>query len=352
LPTSTTPAITLVLGADTHKDVHVAVLLDQLGRRLAVASFSATDAGNQQLWQWTTRFGVVSAAGVEGTGSYGHRLAQFLVGKSVQTWEINRPDRARRRRRGKSDPVDAENAARAVLAGEVSAIPKDRRGVVGELRALLVTRRSAVKARTQAHNQLQGLLVEADDALRAQLGKLRKAHFARACAQVDPSDGIGRALGSLGRRWLVLNDEAKDLERQIASLVQKHAPKLLARRGVGALSAAQLLVTAGANPHRLVSQAAFAALCGASPVEASSGKTTRHRLNRGGDRAANTALWMIAHVRMVHDPRTRAYAAKRTATGNSRKEIIRILKRYIARELFPLIVEALTSAAATSPTST
>ncbi len=179
MPTSNT----LVLGADTHKDVHVAVLLDQLGRRLAVASFPATDAGNQQLWQWATGFGGVSAAGVEGTGSYGHRLAQFLVGKGVQTREVNRPDRARRRRRGKSDPVDAENAARAVLAGEATAIPKDRRGVVGELRALLVTRRSAVKARTQAHNQLKGLLVEADDLLRDQLGTLRKAHFARACAR-------------------------------------------------------------------------------------------------------------------------------------------------------------------------
>jgi transposase len=342
---------TLIVGVDTHKDVHVAVLLDQLGRRLAVGGFPATDAGSQQLWRWAEGFGAVTAAGVEGTGSYGHRLAHFLVGKGVQTWEINRPDRARRRRRGKSDPVDAENAARAVLAGEVTAIPKDRRGVVGELRALLVTRRSAVKARTQAFNQIQGLLVEADDTLRAQLGKLRKAHFARACAELDPSDGTRRALRSLGHRWLALNAEAADLEHQIASLINEHAPKLLARRGVGALSAAQLLVTAGANPHRLGSHAAFAALCGASPVDASSGKTTRHRLNRGGDRAANSALWMIAHVRMVHDPRTRNYAAKRIATGNNRKEIIRILKRYIARELFPLIVEALTSTTAPSSTA-
>jgi transposase len=338
----------LVVGADTHKDVHVAVLLDRLGRRLAVASFPATDAGNQQLWCWAAGFGTLVAAGVEGTGSYGHRLARALAGHGVQVWEVNRPDRARRRRRGKSDPVDAENAARAVLASEATAVPKDRRGVVGQLRALLVTRRSAVKARTQAFNQIHGLLIEADDELRAQLATLRKARFARACADLDQranlanTEGIRRALASLGRRWLALNTEATDLEAQITALIRRHAPKLLARRGVGALSAAQLLVTAGANPTRLHSSAAFAALCGASPVDASSGKTTRRRLNRGGDRAANSALWMIAHVRLVHDPRSRDYAAKRTAAGNSRKEIIRLLKRYIARELFPLIIEALT----------
>jgi transposase len=332
----------LVLGVDTHKDTNVAVVVDRLGRRLAVSSFPATDAGNQQLWRWASTFGTITDAGVEGTGSYGHRLAWLLVSQGMCVWEINRPDRARRRRRGKSDPVDAENAARAVLAGEATAVPKDRRGVVGQLRALLVARRSAVKARTQAFNQLHGLLVEADDALRQQLIPRRKAHFARACAAIAPTDGFHQALASLGRRWLALHQEIIDLEHQVTTLVKLHAPKLVARHGVGALSAAQLLVTAGANPQRLRSDAALAALCGASPVEASSGKTVRHRLNRGGDRAANTALWTIAHVRLVHDPRTRAYAARRTAQGNSRKEILRLLKRYIVRELYPLIVEALT----------
>jgi transposase len=332
----------LVLGVDTHKDTNVAAVLDRLGRRLGVSTVPATDAGNQQLWRWASQFGTVTDAGVEGTGSYGYRLAWLLVSQGVRVWEVNRPDRARRRRRGKSDPVDAENAARAVLAGEATAVPKDRRGVVGQLRALLVARRSAVKARTQAFNQLHGLLVEADDALRHQLVPRRKAHFARACAAIAPTDGIHQALASLGRRWLALHQEATDLEHQVSTLVKLHAPKLVARHGVGALSAAQLLVTAGANPQRLGSDAALAALCGASPVEASSGKTVRHRLNRGGDRAANTALWMIAHVRLVHDPRTRAYAARRTAQGNSRKEILRLLKRYIVRELYPLIVEALT----------
>jgi len=256
-------------------------------------------------------------------------------------WEVNCPDRSRRRRKGKSDPVDAENAARAVLAGEATAVPKDRRGFVGELRLLVLTRRSAVKARTQAANQIKAFLIDADDELRASLHGLRKARFGRACAALEPADGLRRALAALGRRWLALNAEARELEAQIAALVIAHAPHLLARHGVGAVTAAQLLVTAGANADRLHGDAALAALCGASPVQASSGKTSRHRLNRGGDRAANNALWVIAHVRTISDPRTRAFVAKRTATGNSRREIMRMLQRYIARELYPLIIEAL-----------
>ena len=334
----------LVAGVDTHKDVHVAVVLDQLGRRLAVRGFPATDAGNTQLAQWLAGLGPVTDAGVEGTGSYGYRLARLLADRGLRVWEINCPDRSRRRRKGKSDPVDAENAARTVLAGEATAMPKDRRGFVGELRLLVLTRRSAVKARTQASNQIKAFLIDADDELQARLERLRKARFARACAALEPGDGLRRALAALGRRWLALDTEARDLEKQITALLTAHAPRLLARHGVGAVTAAQLLVTAGANPERLRGDAALAALCGASPVDASSGKTSRHRLNRGGDRAANNALWVIAHVRTISDPRTRAFVAKRTATGNSRKEIMRMLQRYVARELYPLIIDALSTA--------
>src|SRR5215472_10443735 len=331
----------LVVGAGTHKDVHVAVVLDRLGRRLAVRGFAASDAGNAHMAGWLAGLGKVTDAGVEGTGSYGYRLAQLLARHGVQVWEVSCPDRSRRRRRGKSDPVDAANAARAVLAGEATAIPKDRQGFVGELRLLLLTRRSAVKARTQASNQIKTFLLDADDELRQQLGRLRKASFGRACAGLEPADPVRRAIASLGRRWLALNDEARDLERQLIALLKAHAPALLARHGVGPVTAAQLLVTAGGNPQRLHSEAALAAVCGASPVEASSGKTTRHRLNRGGDRAANNALWVIANVRLGSDPRTKDFLAKRTATGNSRKEIMRMLQRYIARELYPLIIDAL-----------
>ena len=198
---------------------------------------------------------------------------------------------------------------------------------------------------TQASNQIKAFLVEADDELRARLHGLRKARFGRACAALEPADALQRALAALDRRFLALDAEARELEAQITALIRAHAPKLLARHGVGAVTAAQLLVTAGANPDRLRGDAALAALCGTSPVEASSGKTSRHRLNRGGDRAANNALWVIVHVRTISNARTRAFVAKRTATGNSRREIIRMLQRYIARELYPLIIEALRAAA-------
>ncbi len=207
----------LVVGVDTHKDVHVAVVLDRLGRRLAVREFPATDAGNTQLVRWLAGLGPVTDAGVEGTGSYGYRLARLLTGRGLQVWEINCPDRSRRRCKGKSDPVDAENAARSVLAGEATAVPKDRRGFVGELRLLMLTRRSAVKARTQTSNQIKAFLIDGDDALRARLHGLRKARFGRACAALEPGDGLRRALAVLGRRWLALDAEARDLEKQLAA---------------------------------------------------------------------------------------------------------------------------------------
>ena len=272
----------LVVGVDTHKDVHVAVVLDRLGRRLAVREFPATDAGNTRMAGWLAGFGQVTDAGVEGTGSYGYRLARLLADRGMQVWEVNCPDRSRRRRKGKSDPVDAENAARAVLSGEATAVPKDRRGFVGELRLLVLTRRSAVKARTQASNQIKAFLVEADDELRAQLHGLRKARFGRPCAALEPADGLRRALAALGRRWLALDTEARELEAQITALISAHAPVLLARHGVGAVTAAQLLVTAGANADRLRGDAALAALCGASPVEASSGKAAGLSCGLGG----------------------------------------------------------------------
>jgi transposase len=331
----------LILGIDTHKDVHVAVLLDRLGRYLAAASFATSDAANSELVAWTRRYGRVTSAGVEGTGSYGYRLAQQLTGQGIKVAEVNRPDRARRRRKGKTDPVDAEAAARAVLAGDARAVPKDRNGAVGELRALVVARRSAIKARTQATNQIRALLMDGDDELRGRLRRLRKVHLACACAQLVPAAGLQLALASLGRRWLALNQEITGLDAAITKTLRRTAPRLLERHSVGVQTAAQLLITAGDNPTRLHSEAAFAAICGASPVEASSGKTIRHRLNRGGDRAANSALWTIANNRLMHDPRSRAYAAKRTALGNSRKEILRCVKRALARELYPLVLDAL-----------
>jgi transposase len=331
----------VVLGVDTHKDLHVAAVLDALGRQLAIAEFSSTAAGAEQLLTWGRQHGLVRAAGVEGTGSYGYQLTRRLQAAGVTVIEVSRPDRGRRRRRGKSDPVDADAAARAVLAGDATAVPKDRGGPVGALRALMLARRSAVKARTQTLNQVHALLVSCDDDLRGPVSRLRGRHLASACAALSPDDGTTLALISLGRRWLTLHQEVITLDREIRKRVRATAPQLLTKHGVGIHTAAQLLITAGDNPDRLTHDAAFAALCGTSPVEASSGKTRRHRLNRGGDRSANTALWIIAHVRLVHDPRTRAYAARRTALGDSRKDILRRLQRYISRELYPIITASL-----------
>ena len=271
----------VVLGVDTHKEVHVAAVLDALGRQLEVAEFNSTEAGAERLLTWAGRHGRVRAAGVEGTGSYGYQLTRRLQAAGVSVVEVSRPDRVRRRRRGKSDPVDADAAARAVLADDATAIPKDRGGPVGALRALMLARRSAVKARTQTVNQVHALLVSCDDSLRGTVGRLRGRHLAGACAALSPDDGTALDLISLGRRWLTLHQEVATLDREIRKGVKATAPQLLTRHGVGIHTAAQLLITAGDNPDRLTHDAAFAALCGTSPVDASSGKTRRHRLNRG-----------------------------------------------------------------------
>lgn len=341
-----------VLGVDTHKHNHVAVLLDGLGRHLGELQVPATTAGTTELLAWCDGLGGTTVAGVEGTGSYGYPLTRALQHAGIQVLEVNRPDRANRRRRGKSDPVDAESAARAVLSGQATATPKDREGAVEALRALTIARNSAVKATTSASNQMKALLVGADDNLRDQMRTLRLLRLAERCAALAPTTGLHAALASLGRRWVALHQETLQLAALITDLVETTAPALLARPGIGAHSAAQLLITAGANPDRLRSEAAFAALCGASPVQASSGQRHRHRLSRGGDRNANHALWTIANNRMIHDPRTREFAARRREAGDSRKDTFRVLKRYIARETFTLIGEALTHPSAHVPAAT
>jgi transposase len=333
----------VILGVDTHAQVHVAVLLDQLGRLLGTLAVPTTGVGYQQLLAWARRHGQLTRAGVEGTGTYGAGLARHLTQAGVQVIEVDRPNRQRRRRRGKSDPTDAEAAARAVLAGEATATAKTRSGIVEAIRVLRVARTSAVKARTQTANQLRDLLVTAPEPLRAQLYPLSTAkRVALLVAQppaggLDPTSATRRALWHLARRYQTLTAELDALNAELAALTRHAAPRLLARYGVGVETAGKLLVAAGDNPDRLHSEAALAALCGASPVEASSGKIVRHRLNRGGDRQANNALWVIAVTRLRDDQRTRAYAERRTKQGKSPKDIMRCLKRYLARELFPLL---------------
>jgi transposase len=333
-------ACSVTLGVDTHKDLHVAVALDQVGRRLGVASFGTDDAHHPGLWAWASDFGSITQAGVGGTGSFGYRLAQFLTGSGSRCLRSTGPT-ASRGGGVASRPRRRRAAARAVLAGDTTATPKNRSGPAGQLRALLVARRSATKARTQTEQQLRSLILELDDDQRAGIDRRRIVELTSACAALAGTDGTSIALRALARRWQHLDQEIRDNDQDVTTIVRRVVPGLLARPGIGPVCAAQLLVTAGDNPDRLHSQAAFAALCGVSPVEHSSGKTQRHRLNRGGDRAANSALWIIANNRLMHDPQTRAYAARRTATGASRKEILRLLKRYIARQVFAEIRHAL-----------
>jgi transposase len=335
------------IGVDTHKDLHVAAARDQLGRRLATTQVPATSAGYAQLLAWASALGQVQAWGVawgvEGTGSYGAGLARFLATHHQRVLEVNRPDRATRRRRGKSDPVDADAAARAVQAGEATGVPKAQDGTVEMLRALRVARQSAVKARTQAINAIKALLVTAPTELREQLADLPTSRLIRQAAALNPDKlatptaATMLALRGLAQRYQHLDAEITLLTGKLDQLTATTVPTLRDLLGVGPDSAAALLITAGDNPGRLRSEAAFAALCGSSPVEASSGKTRRHRLNRGGDRQANAALHRIVIVRLRWHQPTRDYVAKRTAEGKTSKEIIRCLKRYVAREVFAVL---------------
>jgi transposase len=359
-PGETYSAGEVILGVDTHADVHVAALLSAVGGLVATASFAATAAGYRALLTWARGHGPVRTAGVEGTGSYGVALARHLRRAGVPVIEVNRPDRAARRRRGKTDTVDAEAAARAVLDGRATVTPKTADGPVETLRLLKLAKDSAVKARTQAINQLKAVLVGADPTLRESLAGLGRATLIRHCAQLpDPDPRVDGAdvaatvvytLRLLARRIQHLTGEINDLTMRISKVLADHAPQLLERRGVGPDSAATLLITAGDNPDRLATEASFAALCGASPIQASSGKTRRHRLNRGGDRQANAALYHIALTRLRCDQPTGAYIDRRAAQGKTHREALRCLKRYIAREIYNLIRAP--GPAATTPTST
>jgi transposase len=332
-------------GVDTHDDTHVAAAVDTAGKLLGWAEFPADAHGYQALLHWLTGHGRLIEVGVEGTGAYGAGLTRYLRTRRVKVVEVDRPDRKTRRFQGKSDPIDAEAAARAALAGRATGTPKTRDGQVEALRALHVARRSAVKQRAATQTQMRALVVTAPDALRRQLRRLPAATLITTCAALtpdpdhaaDPATAAMIALRGLARRHQHLSAEITDLDALIEPLAAAINPDLLAVNGVGPDVAAQLLVTAGDNPERLTSEAAFAMLCGVAPLPASSGKTRRHRLNRGGDRDANCALYRIAMCRLRWNPRTRTYSDQRTKQGMSKKEIIRCLKRYIARELYPIL---------------
>jgi transposase len=330
-------------GVDTHGDTHHAALVDQVGRHLSDAEFPATPAGYRRLLAWLKQAGNVHRVGVEGTGTYGAALVRLLLAHGYEVVEVDRPDRKLRRSKGKSDATDAYAAAMAALSGRATAKPKARDGAVESIRALRVVRRSAVKARTQTMNQLKALLVTGPAELREQLRSLGSSVLIPACARLrpgsamtDPTNAVKQALRMLARRHRALTAEIREADEQLTALVKATAPKLLDIVGVGVEVAGQLLVTAGDNPDRLKSEAAFAHLCGVAPLPASSGRTDRHRLNRGGDRGANRALYTIVLSRLRHhEPRPvptrnddvhKASVLKRSSVASSATSPVRSTK--------------------------
>jgi transposase len=330
-------------GVDTHADTHVAAALDPVGGLLGVQEFPATAAGYGRLLGWLGGFGTVCLVGIEGTGSYGAGLARHMAAAGVRVVEVDRCDRQDRRRAGKSDPLDAVSAARAAQSGRAAGAPKGRDGAVEAIRALMVAKRSARAERTQTINQARALILTGPDDLRARFAQHAAAALVAEIALLRPRPGNAAgyatrfALRELGRRAEFLDDQIERLDDLIVLFVAARAPGLMALHGVGPETAALLLVAAGDHPERLHSEAAWAHLCAVAPIPASSGKRTRHRLNRGGDRQANHALWRIVITRMSSHPATRAYVERRSKEGLSKKEIIRCLKRYVAREAYPCL---------------
>jgi transposase len=322
-------------------------------------SVPTTTKGYERILCWAEGFGPVRCAGIEGTSSYGDGLARYLKARGTEVLEVERPKRPQgssRRNVKKSDPSDAESAARAVLAGETSGVPKSGDGRVEMIRALRTARRSAMKARTQAANQLQGLRVTAPDELLDRLRGLSTKELVAVAARFrlgdDPNDvptATKFALRSVARRYEDLSAEIAELDAQLDRLVAQVAPELVSLPGIGTDHAATLLIVAGDNPQRLRSEASFASLCGVSPIEASSGKVVRHRLNHGGNREANRALYMTCLARMRRDRRTQEYFARRTAEGKSKREIIRCLKRYVAREVYRVLISCLARSSPIGP---
>jgi transposase len=333
----------VVGGVDAHADTHHAAALDERGALLGSAGFATTTDGYGELFRWLSSFGKVELVAIESTGSYAAGLVRYLRSQAVRVLEVNEPHPHTRRRLGKSDPVDAELAARAALSGKAGAIPKQTDGIVESIRQLRVARQGAVKARSAALAQLRDLLVTAPEPLRQQLsapktlrGTASRCRRLRpALSELDhPAQAARFAVRSLARRIGLLDEEIAALDRQLGRLVHSAAPRTTELLGISTGHAGQLLVSAGQNVERLRGEASFAALCGVSPLPASSGKTSRHRLNYGGDRDANRALHLIAVCRLRYCPRTRAYANRRAAEGKSKAEILRCLKRYIARETY------------------
>jgi len=337
----------LVAGIDTHKHTHHVAVVDHLGRPVADQQFGTTGRGYTQIVQFLRAHGTVTRVGVEGTGSYGAGIARVLTASGFTVVEVARPNRQARRLRGKSDPLDAHQAALAMLTGAKGVAPKSGDGAVECLRILISERRSAVKARTQTINQMQALLITAPQPVRATYRALPADRLVATLARTRPgTTGTGQpeqiarqTLKRLAIRFQNLQAEIAIIDEQLDALIRVVNPALLSRNGVGVVTAATLLVAAGDNPDRLTSKASFAAMTGVAPIPASSGQRIRHRLSRAGDRHANSALPRIVLLRKRHhEPRTMAYIARRRAEGLTDRDITRCLKRHIANEIYAVLM--------------
>lgn len=372
IPDSTL-AVSIAVGIDTHADINVAAAIDQVGRQLGHASFDTTPAGHRRLEAWARTLGQIEVVGIEGTGVYGAGVCTHLRVSGLRVVEVDRPDRKSRRFEGKSDPIDAYAAARAALSGRATGTPKTRDGNVEMIRVLRVARTSAIKARAIALTQLKAVIKTAPEPLRSQFRGLDGATLLAACSALranrgtaptpsphakrpprpgrlaDPAAATCATLARLAHRITDLDIELRGIDDDLDELTAETAPTLVALFGVGTDVAGQLLATAGDNPERITTSAKFAMLCGVAPIPATSGKTTnRHRLNRGGDRGANSALYRIAMCRLRYDERTRAYRDRLRSQGKTNKEAMRILKRAIAREVY----QAITTDLAATPETT
>lgn len=331
----------VIAGIDTHADTHHVAIITDTGMHLADKEFSAAGSGYQQIINFLTGFGALIAVGMEGTGSYGAELSRILTHQGIHVLEVARPNRQARRLQGKSDPLDAYQAAESVLAGRAGTTPKSRDGAVECIRVLRAERTTAMRARVAVMAQVKAILVTAPETLRAKyraatspalMAALEKTRPSGAPA--DPLTSTATVLKRLAIRYRHLHQELALIDAELDAILTLHAPTLRDLAGVGTDVASQLLVTVGDNPERVTTEAKFAALVGVAPIPASSGKTNRHRLSRAGDRQANKALHRVVLVRMRYDSRTRTYVARRRQEGKSTKEIMRCLKRYVAREIY------------------
>lgn len=369
---STQPVIVpigeITAGVDTHLEFHVAAARDSLGRVLGTQRFAVTQTGSVDLLAWLTSFGPLAAVGVEGTGSYGAGLTTYLTSQGITVVEVNRPNRQKRRLHGKSDPQDAINAAAAAQSGDATATPKLRTGPIESVRVLRVVRNQLITARTATINALKALIVTAPAPLRETLhgltgpalirhcttlpaldlptprpGSKTRAHTTTTLAEqlLTPTTGAEHttrlALNELARTISYYDTRIRDLDTTLDALVRRIAPRTTALHGLGTDTTAQLLLTAGNNPDRIHSEAAFACLTGTAPQDASSGKHQHHRLSRAGDRHANAALYRITITRLASHEPTRTYMTTRLRPGTktTKKHLIRCLKRYLTREIYP-----------------